>query len=86
MCTRTLNGIFLLPEELGKPMDAALTFSLQCFYDPICLSLIYPQTSTGRTPSPLVSSSRFVHNMTLQMLLDELMIEEQNNRYGFLFF
>ena len=58
------------------PVDAALTSSLQCFYDPECLSLILHQSSSHRSPSPLVSHSRFTHNATLQMLLNELMIEE----------
>ena len=58
------------------PVDAAFASSFQCFYDPECLSLIYPPTSRDGKPSPLVNPSRFARNVTLQMLLNELMIEE----------
>ena len=59
------------------PMDAALASSFACFYDPECLSLVHGSSPNPGRPMPLASPSRFEHNATLQMLLNELMIEEQ---------
>ena len=58
------------------PLDATLASSLQCFYDTSCLSQIQYKESTELISQPLSLTSRFAHNTSLQILLDELMIEK----------
>ena len=59
------------------PLDAALSSSLECFYEPWCLSLIQQLSSINvKPPPPLSAPSHFPHNVTLNTLLNELMIEQ----------
>ena len=57
------------------PLDGVLSSTLECFYDSWCLSLLQQQFASGTTPQALHLASHFLHNTTLEILLDELMIE-----------
>ena len=60
-----------------QPFDGALASSLECFYQPSCLSLIQQVLFIPVTPPPLASAgSRFSPTTTVQSLVDELMIEQ----------
>ena len=60
-----------------QPFDGALASSLECFYQPSCLSLLQQALFIRMTPLPLTSSgSRFPLTTTIQALLNDLMVEQ----------
>ena len=75
---RATNGTSVLGMMFNcQPLDGALTSSLECFYQPSCLSLIQQVLSISMTPPPLTSNgSRFSPTTTVQVLLNDLMIEQ----------
>ena len=75
---RATNGTSVLGMMFNcQPLDGALTSSLECFYQPSCLSLIQQVLSISMTPPPLTSNgNRFSPTTTVQVLLNDLMIEQ----------
>ena len=58
------------------PLDGMLASSLECFYEPTCLSLIQQLSSNASEPPSLANPSRFALNETLKTMILELMIEK----------
>ena len=60
-----------------QPFDGALASSLECFYQPSCLSLLQQALFIPRTPLALTSTgSRYSSTTTVKELVDGLMIEQ----------
>ena len=83
-----LNGCLQHTEIPGMvvnclPLDGTLESSLECFYEPWCLSLIQQELPNDIKAPLLRSPSRFSHNVTLRALLYELMLEELTTNVRF---
>lgn len=67
-----------------QPFRGILSSSLECFYQPWCISLLDQSLSMNITPMPLlIAESRFAHNTTIETLVEELMIEQWTNTTSF---
>ena len=65
-------------------VDGTLASTLECYYDPACLSLLHGPLSNS---VKVLSSRHFTSGATVQMLVDEMMIEEvtQDIRFDLFF-
>ncbi|CAF1187523.1 unnamed protein product [Rotaria sordida] len=57
-------------------VDATLASTLECYYDQACLSLLHQSLTIAAKPLSNSSNRHFSMHSTLQMLLNELMIDE----------
>lgn len=57
-------------------MDATLVSTLECYYDQSCLTMLHSFPSTAIQPLSNTSNKYFMTNSTVEMLLNELMIDE----------
>jgi hypothetical protein len=63
--------------------DAVLASSLECFYQSSCLSLLENETVIHMKVEPLRLSSRFSPRVTIEQLLNALMIEQMITKIDF---
>ncbi|CAF3355003.1 unnamed protein product [Rotaria sp. Silwood2] len=64
-------------------LDGVLVSSLECFYDSQCISLLQDTFMMDTKVKPLSALSRFLPNVTIGKLLNELMIEELTTKIDF---
>jgi hypothetical protein len=60
-------------------MDGTLASTLECYYDQTCLSLLHPLLPMNKQPLSNNSNKNFRVNSTVEMLMNEIMINEMMN-------
>ena len=66
-------------------IDGTLASTLECYYKQACLSFLHPSLSVSIQPLSNISNKHFQMNSTIEMLLNEFMIDEliNNTRFDF---
>lgn len=74
----SLNHVFTIPGMIADCLiiDGTLASTFECYYDETCLSLLHPSLSTLIKPLSNTTNKYFLMNTSIQMLLNELMIDE----------
>ncbi|CAF2844404.1 unnamed protein product [Rotaria sp. Silwood2] len=64
-------------------VDATLSSTFECYYDPTCFALLHSEFITQMKLLSINSNKHFRINMTVEMLLNELMIDEVISKITF---